>query len=91
MPLLCCCCAVVALLLCCAAVVVLPLLLCWCERACLVAAPGVDTFFFLSGFLSSYVGLKKMRGKNPPVIKSVLGYILDRWLRKSLSRVAVLL
>ena len=26
---------------------------------------GVDTFFFLSGFLSSYVGLKKLRDGMP--------------------------
>eukprot|EP01052_Picozoa_sp_SAG31_P033822 SAG31_NODE_3872_length_3796_cov_4.556127_2_plen_460_part_00 len=52
---------------------------------------GVDTFFFLSGFLATYVGLKKMRGKNPPVAKSVLAYYLDRYLRLTPAYFTVLM
>eukprot|EP01051_Picozoa_sp_SAG22_P017407 SAG22_NODE_2679_length_2314_cov_1.732280_3_plen_446_part_01 len=52
---------------------------------------GVDTFFFLSGFLSSHVGLKKLRGRSPPVLKTVVMSVVDRWLRLTPLYFAVLM
>ena len=42
---------------------------------------GVDTFFFLSGFLAAYIGLKKLRGNRAPGWKVWAGYMWERWIR----------
>ena len=41
---------------------------------------GVDTFFFLSGFLAAYIGLKKLPNNSNP-LKVFGGYMWERWIR----------
>ncbi len=41
---------------------------------------GVDTFFFLSGFLAAYIGLKKLP-TSPNPLKVFCGYMWERWIR----------
>lgn len=41
---------------------------------------GVDTFFFLSGFLAAYIGLKKLPSNANP-LKVFAGYMWERWIR----------
>lgn len=41
---------------------------------------GVDTFFFLSGFLAAYIGLKKLPSNSNP-FKVFGGYMWERWIR----------
>ena len=40
----------------------------------------VDTFFFLSGFLAAYIGLKKLPSNANP-LKVFAGYMWERWIR----------
>ena len=45
---------------------------------------GVDTFFFLSGFLAAYIGLKKIPANAKGCVgwtKVFVGYMWERWIR----------
>jgi len=54
----------------------------WSGQAILSAEFSVDSFFFMSGFLATYIGLKKIgnRGIIAPLLGAPFMY-LDRWLR----------
>ena len=52
-----------------------------CLPSFLCSASFVDTFFFLSGFLAAYIGLKKLRGNRAPGWKVWAGYMWERWIR----------
>lgn len=54
----------------------------WTGQAVQSAEFSVDTFFYMSGFLAVYVGLKKLRKLQPlQVLQGAPLMYLDRWLR----------